>query len=663
MRLIAMIFGAAVLAQAQNLIPAPARLVAGQGKFLITEKFHVAFSGYREPRLEAAAIRLVARLAKRTGLAIGRIPGAGNAPAALTIACEKAGARVQNVREGESYSLTVSPAGARLHAPNPLGILRGMETFLQLVDQDSEGFFAPAVNIEDTPRFPWRGLMIDVSRHFMPPEAIKRNLDAMAAVKLNVFHWHLSDDQGFRVESKLFPKLQGMGSDGLYYTQAQVREIVAYARSRGIRVVPEFDVPGHTSSWFPGYPELAATPGPYEIERDGGTACMDPARESTYRFLDKFIGEMAALFPDPYLHTGGDEVSAKQWDANPRIRAFKKRHGMKHSHELQAYFEKRLAAIVKKHGKRMMGWDEILQPGLAKNVVVQSWRGQKSLDEAARQGYLGILSHGYYLDLMLPASQHYAADPLGNGGASLTPEERTRILGGEACMWDELVTPENLDGRIWPRNAAIAERLWSPGTVTDVESMYRRLEILSRELERDGLTRVSGYRLMLERLAGGYALEPVKTLADIVEPVKEYKRMSTGRYTSFTPLNRLVDCARPESETARHFGKLVDRLTAGQASADEREALRTWLVRWRDNDARLKPALELELLKEAAPLSNDVAALAEAGLGALERIAAGKHDPEWAEGQSALVARAREPRAELLISIVPLIEKLIAAAR
>src|SRR6202142_4020424 len=260
-----------------------------------------------------------------------------------------------------------------------------METFLQLVDLDASGFGVPAVTIEDHPRFPWRGLMLDVARHWIPLADVKRTLDGMAAGKLNVFHWHLSENQGFRIESKRFPKLQEMGSDGQYYTQDQVREAIAYARERGIRVIPEFDMPGHATAWFPGYPELASGappgPGPYGIERQWGIfdPAMDPTREETYQFLDAFIGEMAALFPDEYFHIGGDEVNGKQWDANPRIQEFQRAHGMKSNEELQAYFTRRVQVIVEKHGKKMIGWDEILSKDMPRNVLVQSWRGPKAL--------------------------------------------------------------------------------------------------------------------------------------------------------------------------------------------------------------------------------------------------------------------------------------------
>jgi hexosaminidase len=502
---------------------------------------------------------------------------------------------------------------------------------------------------------------MDASRHWMPVPVIKRNLDAMAAVKLNVLHWHLSDDQGFRIESRRFPELQRLGSDGNYYTQADVREVIAYARERGIRVVPEFDMPGHTTSWFVSHPELASAPGPYVIERAWGIfdAAMNPTKAELYAFLDGFVGEMAALFPDEYFHIGGDEVNGKQWDHNPRIQAFMRKRGMKGNHDLQAYFNRRILAIVRQHGKKMIGWDEILHPELPKDIVVQSWRGQKSLAEAAQQGYMGILSFGYYLDHILPASFHYKVDPMEGETAGLTEEQKSRILGGEACMWAEYVAPENVDSRIWPRAAAIAERLWSPQDVKDVESMYRRLARVSRQLEGLGLTQRSSYRPMLERLTNMNDAAPLKMLADVLEPVKFYARGETRPYTSFTPLNRLVDATRPESDTAREFARLLDQVSANHAE------IRKQLTLWRDNQAELIPVMQRSaLLQEAIPLAEDLATLATAGLEALDYVEAGKPAPQaWLDRQHALLDRAAKPRAELLIMIVPSIRKLVEAAQ
>jgi len=640
---------------AQNLMPVPAKIQSGAGRLAIDRNFaFIQLTGYREPRLEAAAARLVEHVSRKTGIPMAPAIGLHPPSPPLIVYCDHASAPVQSVAEDESYRLTVTAMGARLDAPNPLGILHGMETFLQLVDLDATGFGVPAVTIEDHPRFPWRGLMLDAGRHFFPVADVKRTLDAMAAVKLNVFHWHLSENQGFRVESKLFPKLQELGSDGQYYTQDQVRDVIAYARDRGIRVIPEFDMPGHSTAWFVGYPELASAPGPYQIERHWGIfdPAMDPTREETYQFLDAFIGEMAALFPDEYFHIGGDEVNGKQWDANPRIQEFMRAHGIKSNAELQAYFTRRVQTIVAKHGKKMIGWDEILTPGMPSDILVQSWRGPKALADAARQGVSGILSNGYYLDLGYSAAHHYAVDPLGDGAADLTPEQRKRVLGGEACMWSEFVTPELLDLRVWPRTAAIAERFWSPQDVTDVADMYRRLEVVSRDLEWLGLQHVSQYERMLTRLAGGGPVAPVRTLADVVEPVKDYAREEAHQYDAFSPLNRLIDAARPDSETVRRFTALVDRRSPADLAT-----LREYLIAWRDNQARLTPVLQNSaLLAEDAGISANLSAIASAALEALDHPGSGAKFQE-------ILDRAKQPQAELLLSVEPPIRKLIESTR
>ena len=640
---------------ALDLMPVPAKVTVGEGRLVVDQTFRAGLLGYDEPRLRAAAERLILHLSKKTGMPLIPELQKDAAQATLVIHCDRAGEPVQKLGEDESYRLQVSDRQARLDAPNPLGILHGLETFLQLVEADAHSFVAPAISIEDRPRFLWRGFHLDVSRHWMPLALVKRNLDGMAAVKLNVFHWHLSDDQGFRIESKRFPKLHEMGSDGLYYTQDQARDVIAYARDRGIRVVPEFDMPAHSSSWLVGYPELASAPGPYEIGRHWGVfdPAIDPTRESTYQFLDTFIGEMSRLFPDEYFHIGGDEVNGHQWSSSPRIQAFLRQHRLKDNQELQAYFNQRIQAIVKKHGKHMEGWDEILNPNLPKDVVIQSWRGQKSLSEAARMGYQGILSSGYYLDLMQPASMHYLVDPLEKESAELTDAEKARILGGEAAMWCEYVTEENVESRIWPRLAAIAERLWSPQDIKDVASMYRRLKVVSQNLEWLGLRHQSSYYTMLQRQAGGDGLEPLKTLADVVEPVKGYQRSRYQKYTQQTPLNRLVDAARPESSVARDFSSLADQM--------DHKQMRMWLTRWRANDAALQPTLAKSfLLQETVPLSQDLSRLGTIGLQALDYIESGKAPAKtWLDEQRVFLESTKKPRAELLIMIVPAVEKLV----
>src|SRR5215468_5180908 len=419
--------------QALRLMPWPqsVKTNSGGGQLLIQDTFSVSVPQNADRYLRRAVAIFLDDLRRHTGSLPLDFAFAGSASGQLQISVDHASKEVQEIGEDESYRLDVTSSAATLKAPTTLGAMRGLQTFLQLVQITPAGFALPAVEIEDKPRFPWRGLMIDSGRHFMPIEVIKRNLDGMAAVKLNVFHWHLSENQGFRVESRSFPKLQEMGSDGLYYTQDQIREIVSYARDRGIRVVPEFDMPGHSTAWFVGYPDLASGPGPYSIERKWGVfdPAMDPTRESTYKFLDEFIGEMAKLFPDQFFHIGGDEVNGKQWDANPKIQQFMRAHSLKNNADLQAYFNSRIQKIVEKHGKTMEGWDEILRPDLPKTIVIQSWRGPQSLADAARHGYRGLLSSGYYLDLMQPAWQHYAVDPLSGNADSLTDGEKQNILG------------------------------------------------------------------------------------------------------------------------------------------------------------------------------------------------------------------------------------------
>ncbi len=417
-----------------------------------------------------------------------------------------------------------------------------------------------------------------------------------------------------------------------------------------------------------GYPELASGPGPYQIERKWGVfdPAMDPTREETYKFLDAFIGEMAELFPDQFFHIGGDEVNGKEWDANPKIQAFMRAHGLKNNDDLQAYFNQRVQKIVAKHGKTMVGWDEILRPDLPKTIVIQSWRGQDSLAEAAKQGYRGLLSSGYYVDLMWSAERHYAVDPLSGAAASLTPEEQKRILGGEACMWSEYVSPENIDSRIWPRTAAIAERLWSPQDVRDVNSMYQRLAVTSTWLDGLGLTHNSSYDPMLRRIAGTDDIAALNVLTDVVEPVKDYTREETAPApaTSLLPLNRVVDAVRPESATARQFADAVDELLGGSAKPGSEARVRELLKRWRDKQVELQPQFEKSLLlQEVAPLSQNLSALGAAGLAALDYLDRGEAAPAaWVTAQLALVEQATKPQAQLLLVVAPSVGKLIQAS-
>jgi hexosaminidase len=646
------------------IMPLPAQVALGEGQFVIDGSFGVGLEGYKDARLVAGKKRFLDNLSRETGIPFSS-EGQLN-PASFMIKTVGASDPVQRLGEDESYHLEISRTHVQLTAANTLGALHGLQTFLQLVRVTPQGFSVPVVTIDDRPRFPWRGLMIDVGRHFMPLSVIERNLDGMEAVKLNVFHWHLSEDQGFRVESKQFPRLQEKGPGGLFYTQKQIVEVIQYARDRGIRVVPEFDMPCHTTSWFPGYPQLASGTPPYQIVTRWGVfdGAMDPTRESTYQFLDKFIGEMTALFPDAYFHIGGDECDGKEWDASPRIKAFMRAHDLKDDAALQSYFTARIQRLVAIHRKIMEGWDEVLQSDTPRDVVIQSWRGQTSLAAAARQGNRGLLSTGYYIDLNQSAAQHYLADPLGGDAASLTPEQKARILGGEATMWSEFVTPENIDSRIWPRTAAIAERLWSPQDVRDVNSMYQRLAMVSEKLVYYGLEHQSSTRLMLRRMSGESDLESLRVLASVVQPPEGYARGGLRDYDSSTPLNRLVDAVPPESEAGRKFHDLAELIAQGKASPQQWQEAENLLELWRDNDAKLQPELNRsDLTAELIPVSQTLSQTALLGLQAIEDLKHNrKADAAALQKNLQWLQNAAKPQAVLLDMVVPSVQLLVKAS-
>src|ERR1051325_194721 len=292
-----------------SLMPVPTSLQIKAGRLPLDARLSIETQGDTSDRLQGAVRRALQRIEDRSGLTLSACHGK-DCRGTILIVTDIPGETIQSVKEDESYSLDINPERAVLHAHTVVGAIRGLETVVQSLDADSNGFFWPALKIKDSPRFPWRGLLVDPARHWLSVELIKRMLDGMSVVKLNVLHWHLSDDQGFRVESLVFPRLHKMGSNGQYYRQSDIREIVAYARDRGIRIVPEFDMPGHAHSWFIGYPKLASAPGTYKFKYylGGDSVPMDPTKEDTYIFIDKFVGEMATLFPDQYWHIGGDEV-------------------------------------------------------------------------------------------------------------------------------------------------------------------------------------------------------------------------------------------------------------------------------------------------------------------------------------------------------------------
>jgi hexosaminidase len=652
-----------------NLMPVPAKVVINEGLFRLNDDFRVTLkvtgNTLATGRIYKAVRRMLNRMAGRTGIFFNSNEIQVKATpefSDLQVSFNRIG-KLQ-VGEDESYHLEITSGGILLTGKTDIGVLRGLETLLQLLSVDESGYYFPAVNIEDKPRFVWRGLMIDSCRHFMPIAVIKRNLDAMAAVKLNVFHWHLSEDQGFRVQCKTFPRLHRLGSDGLYYTHEQIRDVIAYASDRGIRVMPEFDIPGHSTSWLVGYPRLSSGPGPKGIERKYGVfdPTFNPTIKATYKFFDKFFKEMSTLFPDEYMHIGGDENNGKQWNTNPKIQAFMKKHKIKDNHQLQAYFNKKILKILTKYKKKMIGWDEIFQPQLPTTIVIHSWRGKESLRKAAQLGYRGILSNGYYIDLVKPTYVHYLNDPIPED-TQMTSAEQKLILGGEATMWAELITAETIDSRIWPRTAAIAERFWSAASVNDVDDMYRRLDIIALQLEELGLTHFKNQEMMLRRLCRGMDTEPLKVLIDVMEPLKGYDRHSQTTYTFFSPFSRVVDIALPDARRARIFRKRVDSFI--QSPAKEAAILLfTDLKLWHGNHERLLPIIDVSpVLKEIQVMSQELSKLAQIGIQAMQCLIGEKEaEPLWYEQSRRVLQEAKKPKGHGELMVVAGIEQLLEAS-
>lgn len=571
-----------------NLMPWPKEIEDNTAKFMIDSNVTISIMGENHPRVRNAAINFLRRLANRTGVFIDNGFPLKEVSASIEINYNT----ISNltVNDDESYTLVVKEDKVIIDAISDVGALRGMETLLQLVSYNEDNYFFQGVTIKDAPRFVWRGLMIDVARHFQPVDVLKRNLDAMASVKLNVFHWHLTDDQGFRVESKVYPRLQEIAADGLFYTQEQIRDVVAYASNLGIRVIPEFDVPGHASAILAAYPELGSKDDyDYKVERFAGVfdPTLDPSKKITYLFLETLFREIAPLFPDEYFHIGGDENEGKHWNENAEIQEFKKKHNLKTNHDLQTYFNIRLEKILKKLGKKLMGWDEILTPSIPTTAVIHSWRGehegleQSTLIEAAQKGYQAVLSAGYYIDRMLSVEHHYLVDPIGD--AVLSKEERKRILGAEATMWSELVTPLTIDSRIWPRTAAIAERYWSPKNTNDLIHMRKRLKVINYQLEELGINHIRNKDVILRNISKNEDTKPLRILSKICEPLKIYSRNKGGtEYKSFSPFTLFADACTADAEDAIEFNNVVS-LFIKNDNKENLNAVNNFLTLWAEN--------------------------------------------------------------------------------
>jgi len=636
--------------QQADLMPMPSSIKFNQENYRLTDHLSVAVFGKADERLYKESSRFLQRLAERTGLFLTSWNVDKNLQdtnSAIQIFSENKG--VVQLEMNESYNLFINKQGVIIKAESDIGAIRALETLLQLITSDKEGFYIKGVDIKDTPRIAWRGLLISQPYHFMPMDVIKRTLDAMAVVKMNVLHFYISDDQGYTIQSDAYPRLNQVASGGNFFTKAQVSEIIEYADQRGIRVVPEIDLPGHSTAIITAFPELASIKRNYMLQDHWGVfdPTIDPTKEKNYLFLDTLLTEVASMFKDKYFHIGGDENTGKDWAKNDSIKMFMKENNLPTTLALQTYFNRKIQQFLRRSNKNAVGWDEILmkemqeeeakkyfengdfksliQNDLPKDIVIQSWRGMEALISSAKNGYKSILSKGYYIDLNQPTSYHYLNDPvpfynqviipdseanfdrfesdiikkIKKGETILDTAEEKLIIGGEATMWTEHVSPETFDSRVWPRTAAIAERLWSPASIRDVDDMYRRLEIISIQLEWVGSTHIKNRNMMLRRIAGTENTLALEHLVDYLEPLKGYKRNEADNFTKHAPYSLLVDIAVPDPKALRDFNKLVDTLIRFNSKQHEIKLLKM-LKSWKNDYTTIMQQADKNLLLKTA---------------------------------------------------------------
>jgi hexosaminidase len=621
-----------------NIIPWPQNITVSGGNFVLTKNFKINITGSPDSRIFIGATNFLRRLDGRTGMFFnqGFITGFNEVPTAeLQINCNTSGKI--DLYQDESYLLDITKDKIVINATSDLGALHALETLLQMIQNNSNSFYFPISKISDFPRFTWRGLMIDAARHFMPVDVIKRNLDGMAAAKMNVFHWHLVDDQGWRIELKKHPKLTQLASDGNFYTQEEIKDVVKYASNRGILIVPEIDVPGHGSAILTAYPEIGSKVvtvninsgekeqkmtkiQSYSLERNAGifSPTLDPSNPKTYTLLSEIFDEVCPLFPGKFFHIGGDENEGKDWDTNPTIQEFKKKHKLANNHELQTYFTMQLIPMLKKHNKDLMGWEEIMTKDMSKEAIIHSWKGVnegvpagKSLVDAVKGGYKTILSNGYYIDLVYGVEDHYIVDPMPKN-VVLTETEKSRILGGEATMWTELVTPSTIDSRIWPRTAAIAERLWSDENITDLVSLRKRMSVFSFQLEELGLTHIKSKEGILRNISNNQKNQALIDFSNICEPLKKYSRNKGGtEYQMYSPFTLFADACVPDASDALLFDQAVTNYLSAKSFENELIVV-NYLKKWvAMNTDLIKLSTNAPLVQPILPLSNSLNEISE----------------------------------------------------
>ncbi len=498
------------------IIPAPAHLERGTGFFELT-KTTVVSADTSDSLVRHVAQYFAKHVRRATGLPLPVLslssPGKGKFIHFKLIGDANLG--------DEGYRLIVTPQAVELEANRPAGLFYGVQTLFQLLPPeiysrtDPAGIFwsIPAVTITDKPRYAWRGFMLDVSRHFFPKEFIKKQIDYLAMHKMNHLHLHLTDDQGWRIEIKRYPKLTQISSwrrtedgriTGGYYTQDDIRELVAYAQSRFVTIVPEIEMPGHCQAALAAYPQLSCTGGPFHVATEWGVHkdVYCAGNDSTFAFLKNVLTEIMALFPSPVIHVGGDEVPKDRWHQCPKCQARIKTEGLRDEAELQSYFIRRIEKFLNAHGRRrLIGWDEILEGGLAPNAIVMSWRGTQGGIAAARQNHDVVMSptstcyFDYYqgdpkqeplaIGGNLPIEKVYRFDPTPK---ELSPEQAAHILGGQANLWTEYIaTPAHAEYMTYPRLAAMAEVLWTPQAKRNWRDFFNRLLVQLRRYDILGI--------------------------------------------------------------------------------------------------------------------------------------------------------------------------------
>lgn len=505
------------------IVPAPSRVVPGEGTFVVTPETTLVAVG---PATEVAAL-FAEQIAPATGFTLSVLDAPQGARPVIAFVLEETAADLG----AEGYHLTVTPFQVTARAAQPAGLFYAAQSLRQLLPPEifrSEPVAGVAwtmscVDIEDVPRFGWRGAMLDVCRHFMPKDFVLRYIDLLALHKLNVFHWHLTDDQGWRIEIKKYPRLTEVGAwrketlvgrlqrdaelvfDGIphggFYTQDDVREVVAYAQARHVTVVPEIEMPGHAQAAIAAYPELGNVTEPLDVRPYWGISeNVFNVEERTLAFLQDVLDEVLDSFPSEFIHIGGDEAPKKQWRESPAAQARMQALGLRDEEELQSYFIRRMDVYLTAKGRRLLGWDEILEGGLAENATVMSWRGVRGGVAAVSSGHDVVMapnSHTYFdyyqsddrdseplaIGGFVPLEGAYAFEPVCEG---IDAEHAHHVLGGQGQLWTEYIpTPEHAEYMAFPRMCALAEAVWTPAEGRDYADFLTRLAVHLRRL--DGL--------------------------------------------------------------------------------------------------------------------------------------------------------------------------------